>query len=475
MRGWRVDDRRLAEGAPGRRVTRSPTLLRMAAPLVVSFWMRAAVTFVDTIFAATLSDAAVAAVGLAVPFEFLMLAVWVGLSTGLTSALARALGARQGARIEQYKRACWRLVLAMAPVFFGLGALIWLLAPRSSLAPETARAFQVYGTVLIGGSAFSVFWSVIPDSLVKAHQDTRSTMWAGIWTNVLNFGLNVLFVFGFGWGVFGIALSTVLGRFGGLTYALIQAARHERRRVQSGATPGAEPDPRPYGAILALALPASITFTLVALEGAVVNGLLARLDHATEAIAAYSIYYRIVLFALQPVIATSVAVLPFVAHRWGQGDVAAIRRSLGQVYVALVVYTVLVVAPVMLAIAPWVAEWLTESPVTRHYTLFALRLVPLACLAGAPFLLCRPAFEGLNRGRPGLIMAALRYLALTGPLAWLGAQAATAVGFAPLHGLVVGLLLAAAISSATFQLWLATELRARAAASSAALPAPLGG
>jgi Na+-driven multidrug efflux pump len=448
----------------------------MAAPLVVSFWMRAAVTFVDTIFAATLSDAAVAAVGLAVPFEFLMIAVWVGLSTGLTSALARAMGAREGARIEQYKRACWRLVLAMAPVFLGIGATIWLLAPRSGLAADTARAFQVYGTVLIGGSALSVFWSVIPDSLVKAHQDTRSTMWAGIWTNVLNFSLNVLFVFGFGWGVFGIALSTVLGRFGGLTYALIQAARHERQRVHARATPGVAPDPRPYGAILSLALPASITFALIALEGAVVNALLARLDHATEAIAAYSIYYRIVLFALQPVIASSVAVLPFVAHRWGQGDVLAIRRSLGQLYVALAAYTALVVAPVLWTIAPWIAARLTESPVTRDYTLFALRLVPLACLAGAPFLLCRPAFEGLNRGRPGVVMAAFRYLALTGPLAWLGARAATALGFAPIHGLIVGLLVAAAIASVTFQVWLGSELRARAAGVGARpLPAPLRG
>jgi len=434
----------------------------MAGPLVVSFWMRAAVTFVDTIFAALLGDAAVAAVGLTVPFEFLMLAVWVGLSTGLTSALARAMGARQGARIRQYTRACWRIILAMVPVSLALGVGIWIVAPLSGLAPETARAFQVYGAVLIGGSAFSVFWSVIPDSLVKAHQDTRSTMWAGIWTNALNFGLNVLFLFGFHWGVFGIALSTVLGRFGGLSYALIQARRHERQRIATGATPGQDVDPRPYWAILALALPASITFALVALEGAVVNALLARLDHPTEAIAAYSIYYRIVLFALQPVIAASVAVLPYVAHRWGQGDVGAIRRSLAQVYRAVLVYSALVVAPVMLVIAPWVAASLTESEITRQYTLFALRLVPLACLAGAPFLLCRPAFEGLNRGRPGVLMAVLRYLVLTGPLAWIGARASIALGFAALHGLIAGLLLAAAIASLTFLLWLRAELRARA-------------
>ena len=442
-------------------MTRSPTLLRMTAPLVVSFWMRAAVTFVDTIFAAILGDAALAAVGLAVPFEFLMLAVWVGLSTGLTSAMARAMGSGQGERIRQYTQASWRVVLIMVPIFAALGVAIWVGAPRSGLEPATARAFQVYGSVLIGGSAFSVFWSVIPDSLVKAHQDTRSTMWAGIFTNALNVGLNTLFLFVFNWGVFGIALSTVLGRFGGLSYALVQARRHERRRTGMGETPGRDADPQPYRAILALALPASVTFALVALEGGFVNGILTQLDHATEALAAYSIYYRVVLFALQPVIAASVAVLPFVAHRWGEGDVPAIRHSLAQVHRALLVYSGLVVAPVLLALAPWLAERLTESEITRQYTLFALRLVPVACLVGGPFLLCRPAFEGLNRGRPGVVMAAARYLVLTGPLAWLGVSVSTALGFAPLYGLIAGLLVAATIASVGFRIWLGIELRSR--------------
>ena len=68
----------------------------------------------------------------------------------------------------------------------------------------------------------------------------------------------------------------------------------------------------------------------MATEAAVINALLARLDHPTEAIAAYSIYYRVVLFALQPVIAMSVALLPFAARRHGQGDHAGIRRGLRQ-------------------------------------------------------------------------------------------------------------------------------------------------
>ena len=80
--------------------TLNPSVLRMSAPLMVSFVMRSAFTFVDTIYAAILGDAAVAAIGLTFTFEFVMVAFWIGLSTGLTSVLSRSIGAREGKKIE---------------------------------------------------------------------------------------------------------------------------------------------------------------------------------------------------------------------------------------------------------------------------------------------------------------------------------------------------------------------------------------
>jgi Na+-driven multidrug efflux pump len=438
-----------------------PGVLRMATPLVISFWMRAAVTMVDTVYAAFVGDEAVAAIGLTVPLEFLMIAVWVGLSTGLTSALSSAMGAGQGEKIRQYRKASWRLVAGVSPLFTVLGVAVWFVAPHLQLETATARQFQIYGSVLIGGSAFTTFWSIIPDSLVKAHQDTRSTMWAGITTNLLNVSLNTFFIFVLHWGVFGIALSTVLGRIGGLWYALVRAAIHERRRERDHETPGVELAPHPYRTILSLAIPASITFMLIALETAVVNRLLASLQHPTESIAAYSIYYRVVLFCLQPVIATSVALLPFAGRRFGAGDADGVRRGLRQATLATAVYAVCLLGPAMMWGAPWLARALSESPITRTYTVFALRTVPLATLAGAGFLLCRPVFEAMGRWKPGLAMAVIRYVVLTLPLAWIGLVLARRIDEPPLFGLIVGLLVAAAASSAMFGSWLARELRAR--------------
>jgi len=430
----------------------APSVLRMSAPLIVSFWMRAVVTFIDTIYAALIGDAAVAAIGLTLPFEFLMIAVWVGLSTGLTSALSRAMGARQGRQIEQYGRATWRLIWLMAPLFMVLGIAIWFASPHLSLGAEVGRNFQLYGTVLLVGSSLTTFWSVIPDSLVKAHQDTKTTMWAGIWTNAINVVLNTLFLFVFGWGIFGIALSTVIGRLGGLAYALVRARRHENRRKASGEFVREELDPSPYRTMLALAIPSSLTFALMAAETGLINWLLAGMEHATEAIAAYAIYYRFVLFALQPMIAIAVAMLPFAARRYGEGDILGMRRGFRDSVVASTIYSLVFVGPIMLLAAPWIADRLSESELTSDYAVFGL--CPLACFTGTMFLLCRPVFEAMNQGRPGLVMAVLRYVVLTAPLAWGGMVLAERVGKPPLYGLLVGLLIAAALSSIAFYAWL---------------------
>ncbi|MFQ5876176.1 MAG: MATE family efflux transporter [Acidobacteriota bacterium] len=448
----------------------------MAAPLIVSFWMRSLFTFVDTAYAAYLGDAAVAAIGLSIPLEFLLIACWVGVSTGLTSSLSRAMGAREGARVEQLLATARRMVRWLVPVFAAIALAVWLGAGRMGLEEETASLFAVYAGVLVGGSALTAFWSIIPDSIVKAHHDTRSTMWAGIWSNVINVVLNTLFTFALHWGVFGIALSTVLGRFGGLIYAMRRAARHEADRKASGLDTSPALDPAPLRSILALALPAALTYGLMAVETSLVNWLLADRPHATEAIAAYGIYYRVLLFAVMPIIAASVAVLPFVARRYGEGDLASIRRGLRQITLAAAAYCLVVVTPAMIGGGPAVARLLAESQITADLTRVALWLSPLACLSMIPFQLLRPAFEGLQRGSPGLVMAILRYVVLAAPCALLGRRVALEVERPALYGIVVGLILASALCSVLFLAWFTRVLlqlqRAGSAAAGDESPGP---
>ena len=448
----------LAPGHGRDSVDTGPTLMAMTMPLVVSFVMRAAFTFVDTIYAATIGDEAVAAIGLTVPLEFLMIAIWVGLSTGLTSALSRTMASRQGDKIEQYLSCAWRLAWIVSPAFLLLGVGIWFAAPQWTLSDEVYGMFVVYATVMIIGSACTSFWSVIPDSIVKAHQDTRSMMWAGITSNVINIVLNTVFLFIFHWGIFGIALSTVIGRVGGLAYATARARVHESGRIAAGTHNLPGTDPAPFATILSLAVPAGLTFVLTAVEMAIINVLLANMGDPTESIAAYSIYHRVMLFAYNPIIAMSVAMLPFMGRLVGREDYRGVRAGIRQSLLLSAGYSLVIVGPILWLMGPWLAESLAESPLTAMYARFAIYLVPLACLAGTPSLLLRPVFEAMGMGKPGMIMAALRAAILTVPVSWLGIRIGRSLGYTDIYGLVVGLLVVSIVASTIFGLWLRSAL-----------------
>ncbi len=432
-------------------------LLRLAGPLIFSFWFRSAFQWVDTFYAASLGDlgdASIAAIGLTAPLEFLLIATWVGLSSSLTSRMAAAMGAREGAKIEQLLKSTRRLVTLLRITFLGFAVLIYLLASRLPLDPEVAQQFGIYGPVLIGGSALTSFWSVIPDSVVKAHNDTRSTMWAGLISTLTNFVLNTVFVFVFHWGIMGIAAATVLARLGGLLYALGRARFHEDRRLAKGEdnVPGLFEHPRRK--LLALAIPASLGFGLLALEGLVINGMLAAQQNSEAALAAWSIMDRAARFMMMPIIATGVALLPLAARLWGARDIDGVSQELRVGLGAAVGYSLLVALPVAWFGGPRLAVALTDSPHAQEVASTGLRWVFALALVGGPLFLFRSAFEGMQQARPGLVVSLLRTFGLILPLCAAGLYLAPLWHLSPVIGLMIGAGLGAGLASLLLGLWM---------------------
>ncbi len=436
-------------------------ILRLSAPLVLSFWFREAFALVDAAYAAQLpdGDAALAAIALTGPFRFLIIACWVGMSNGLTARLSAALGAREGARIAQLVRATRSLIRVLVAAFVVLAAGIWLATPHlGALEPAVASNFRIYGTVLVGGLAFTSFWSILPDSLVKAHHDMRSTMWAGILAGVTNVVLNTLFVFAFGWGIFGIAFATVLARVASLVYAQRRAAHHERRRLAGARDDRPGTFERPVAAIMTIGVPSALSFVMLSLEGLAVNGMLAAAPDSKAALASWAIFDQAVRFMSMPLIAVGVAMLPLSAHLWGGRRIHAIRHELALALGAGAGYIVLVLTPLAFLVGPWVAAALSESAQTRRFAEIGMRWLPLAVLGLSPLFVLRATFDGMQRPRPGLIVSVVRALVLVTPMVYFGLRLAPAAGYPAVAGAFAGYATGAALASLALGLWVRRDL-----------------
>jgi len=441
--------------------------------LIISFWLRSTFQWVDTFFAAELEhlenfkglgDASIAAIGLALPFEFLSIACWVGTSNGLTAHLAAAMGAGEGQRVEQLKSAAWKIILALAAVFVGLAGAIWAWTDLFISDPLLAKQFRIYAAVIVGGSALTSFWSILPDSVVKAHQDTHGTMWAGVLSGLTNVILNAIFVFVFQWGILGIAVSTVLGRIAGLAYAIHRANSHEKRRIAAAEDRQPGIFQRPVKAILEIAAPSSVTYLLMALESIAVLALISQLSPeaiTTPLLAAWSIFDRTLRFLLMPAIACSVAFLPLAARYLGLNDVATIRSEFKVAMRASYLYILAFVLPVVGLVGPWLADVLSDTPATRGYAAEGMPFLPLAVVAATPFFLSRAVFDGMKKPRPGLWASIIRAFVFFLPALAIGYGLASWLQVSPMMGLCGGTIIALAAGSRLLKKWMEQFLAER--------------
>ncbi|MBT3340204.1 MAG: MATE family efflux transporter [Planctomycetes bacterium] len=449
-------------------------ILKLTGPLVISFWLRSAFAWVDTIFASVLhdaqgqalGDASIAAIGLTLPFMFVQTAVWVGTSNGLTARLAAAMGAGESGKIEQLKRAGIHLIWGLNGLFALFAVAVWFLSPHVGLPSLVAQQFQIYATVMVAGAALTSFWSILPDSLVKAHHDTRGTMWAGLFSATANVILNAVFVFVFGWGIFGIAFSTVIGRLAGLFFALLRARGHERLRIaaesaQATLATGSAAFAKPVAAILVLAGPSMMTYLLMAVESLAINGILANESESVSLLAAWSLFDRAVRFLSMPLIAAGVAMLPLAARLSGEKNWHALHEELRTLWRAGGLYLIAFVTPLAVLLSPHLARWLTDEPATFEHVNQALRLIPIGVAALLPYLVSRSAFEGIQLPRPALWVALLRAFVLVVPLSWLGLRFHQEIGYAPMQGVCAGFALGTFAAGVLLNRMLRKQLRQR--------------
>ena len=201
-------------------------LFRLAAPLAAAQAGTQLMGLVDVAVLGRLGARELAGSGMANAVFFALTVFGLGVILGLDPLIAQAVGAGDHARARHVLwQGIWLAVLVSAGLTVVLVASS-LALPLIGAAPEIvgpARTFLLLRTA--GVLPFLLFWVI--RSYLQAHHVTRPMLVAMVLANVLNFALDIAFVFGVGdWipamGVAGAALATVFCTF--LELAIVAAA-----------------------------------------------------------------------------------------------------------------------------------------------------------------------------------------------------------------------------------------------------------
>lgn len=191
---------------------------------------------IDTLMLSSVNDKAVGAVGTSNTYIGMFIIMFSIISAGMIAVMTQYIGADQAGVAYQARQigVAFNAVIGLTLsifLFFYSGKLLVAVGVAPSLLPYAKDYLQIVGSGCILNALIPIF-----SSYLRAFGKTKQPMFATIFANILNLGLNALFLFEFQMGVKGVAYATVISRTTnlllviGLSYFLIHAKSDPSRQ-----------------------------------------------------------------------------------------------------------------------------------------------------------------------------------------------------------------------------------------------------
>lgn len=362
-----------------------PIYVKTAVPIIFVMGMHGLLTVADALFLGHFAGSdALAAVTLMFPLYMLVAALATLVASGMSSILARHLGA---GRLDDARRAfaaahgfAIAVGVTLIGIFLAFGRPMALIAAGGS--EELAGMGLIYLQITILASPTVFVLSVNSDALRNEGMVLLMAAMS-LFTSIANIGFNFLLIGVLEMGVAGSAYGTALAQ--ALALGIILAYRTFGDTVLRPAVLCQHSLFSGWGRILALGAPQSLNFIGLALGSAAILAALQWVEtpRYDATVSAYGIVTRLVTFAFLPLLGLAHAMQAITGHNYGAG---AFQRSdqslLTAVTVAFIYCLVLQLGMIALA-APIGSAFVADQSVVAE----VVRILPVL---SAGFFLAGP-------------------------------------------------------------------------------------
>lgn len=309
-------------GSPNNVFTDGPLgaiYLKTATPIIFVMSMSGLLSVADALFLGIyVGPDALAAVTLMFPIYMLIVALSTLVSTGMSSLLARRLGANDLAGARAVFAGAHGLAVALGAclivLFFCFGS--WMSLRAAGGSEDLARMGLVYLRITVFFSPLMFVLSVNSDAL-RNEGRVGFMAAASLLTSTANIAFNYVFIALLEMGVAGSAYGTAAAQ--ALSFAVICAFRLYGVTALRPSALVSHPVWRNWGRILALGAPQSLNFLGFALGSAAVIVALQWVGRPgyAETVTAYGVITRIVTFVFLPLLGLSYAMQTIAGNNYG--------------------------------------------------------------------------------------------------------------------------------------------------------------
>jgi putative MATE family efflux protein len=394
----------------------------LAVPMIAEMIMESLFAVVDVFFVSKVSVNAVATVGLTESVLFIIYSIAVGFSMAVTAFVARRVGEKEFKRSGDAAFQAIFLAIVVS-VILGLAGFIYaedvlrLMGGEEALISEGAG----YAQIMYAGN-MSIILLFLINAIFRGAGDPSIAM-RSLWiANGLNIILDPLLIFGIGFfpemGVMGAAVATTLGRSIGVLYQLYHllsgssVVRITMDNIVLRVKTIVEMIKVSAGGISQFLIESASWIFLVRVIS----------TFGSEALAGYTIAFRVIVFTLLPSWGMANAAATLVGQNLGakQPERAATSVWRTAKYNALFLVTV---SLIFFLFAQPILSFFTDEPEVKRIGISALEIICLGYIFFSYGMVISQAFNGAGDTRTPMWISLLVFWFIQIPLAyWLSIE-----------------------------------------------------
>ena len=319
-----------------------------------------------------LGDEALAAVSASGPLIFLLISFFTGLSMGAGVTISRYFGAGDYGRVSKAIHTDVMLGLLSGTVLTVVGVLLtptflrWM-GTAPEVLPDAIAYFQYYFFGVLAVVMYNMCTSIM-----NALGDSKRPLYYLIISSLTNIVLDLLFIGGFGWGVWAAAVATTISQAVSMILCMIHLMK--KGTIYQVELKKLRIDREMLGQIVRYGLPSGVQNSVIGFANVIVQSNIN--SFGKVAMAAYGAYSKIEGFAFLPVTSFTMAITTYVGQNLGAGMKPRARKGAIFGIAAAAIIAELIGIATYLA-APWLVRLFSRTPEVIELGVLETRIICL--------------------------------------------------------------------------------------------------
>ena len=353
-------------------------LIRFALPLLAGNIFQQLYNTVDTwVVGNYVSNEAFSAVGTVGPVVNMLIGFFTGLASGAGVVISQFYGAKRQDQVRESVHTAITMTLILGVLFTALG--LWMtpymlrfMKTPNDVLPQSTAYLNIYFSGILGLMIYNMGAGIL-----RAVGDSRRPFHFLVVCAVLNIALDLAFVLGFGMGVEGVALATILSQATSAVLVILTLLRTEsciRLRPHSLRLHW-----HILKKIIFIGIPAAIQMAITSFSNVFVQSYI---NHfGADCMSGWTAYSKIDQLLFLPMQTLGLAATTFVGQNLGSGQVDRAKKGVRTAVCLALGVTLVLIAGVIYPFASSLVTFFNQKPeVVEYGTLFLHWISPFYLL-----------------------------------------------------------------------------------------------